>query len=111
MIFHQDNTVLHSTVREDLGDSEHRVIFPNPSRACSVPQSNPETPCLNILEQVHFAGIADHQEMSSLFPAGFLAGKPVFLLLGEGVAAPSVGHPLFRAAWVAVTHLPNQSTR
>lgn len=47
----------------------------------------------------HFTGIADHQEMSSLCPAGFLAGIPVFLLLEEGVTPASVGHPLLRAAW------------
>lgn len=47
----------------------------------------------------HFTGIADHQEMSSLCPARFLAGIPVFLPLGEEVTPASVGHPLLRAAW------------
>lgn len=51
----------------------------------------------------HLPGITDHQEVSSLCPAGFPAGIPVLLLRGERVAAPSVGHPLLRAEWVAVT--------
>jgi len=41
--------------------------------------------------------------MSSLRPAGLLAGIPVLPLLGEGVAAPSVGYPLLGAALVGVT--------
>lgn len=51
----------------------------------------------------HFPCITDHQEVSSLCFAGFLAGMPVLPLRGKGVAAPSVGHPLLRAVWVAVT--------
>lgn len=51
----------------------------------------------------HFPGIMDHQEVSSLCPAGFPTGIPVLLLRGERVAAPSVGQPLWRAVGVALT--------
>lgn len=52
MLWNNRYSVGFKTELNSLGAIQYRSIFPNPDRACVVPQSNPETSCLHTLEQV-----------------------------------------------------------